>query len=179
DMAKRGDADYRLASEGYFATMGIPLVRGRTFARTDTRDTSHVALISQSLAARYWPGVDPIGRTLQFGNMDGDVHPLHIVGVVGDVHDRSLDADVRPTVYAFYAQRPQRDLTIVVRSARDPGATTIAMRAELQALDPSLPAEFRTVDQVMSASLAPRRFSLLLLGAFAAVALLLAVTGTY
>src|SRR5262249_43814207 len=71
------------------------------------------------------------------------------------------------------------DLTIVVRSARDPGATTIAMRAELQALDPSLPAEFRTVDQVMSASLAPRRFSLLLLGAFAAVALLLAVTGTY
>jgi predicted permease len=179
DSAKPGYADYRLASEGYFAAMGIPLLRGRRFAGTDTREAPHVALVSQSLASRYWPNEDPIGRTLQFGNMDGDRHPFHIVGIVGDVHDRGLDSEVRPTVYAFYAQRPQRDLSFVVRAERDPGALIPAMRAELQRLDPTLPAEFRTLEQVVSSALDPRRFSLLLLGAFASVALLLAVTGIY
>ncbi len=179
DVAKKGYADYRLASEGYFAAMGIPLLRGRRFAGTDTRDSPHVALISQSLAARYWPDQDPIGRTLQFGNMDGDRHPFHIIGIVGDVHDRGLDSEVRPTVYALFSQRPQRDLSFVVRAERDPGALVPAMRAELHALDPALPAELRTLEQVVSSSLDPRRFSLLLLGAFASVALLLAVTGIY
>jgi predicted permease len=179
DVSKTGYADYRLASEGYFAAMGIPLLRGRRFAGTDTRDSPHVALISQSLAARYWPDQDPIGRTLQFGNMDGDPHPFHIIGIVGDVHDRGLDSEVRPTVYALFSQRPQRDLSFVVRAERDPGALVPAMRAELQALDPALPAEFRTLEQVLSSSLDPRRFSLLLLGVFASVALLLAVTGIY
>jgi putative ABC transport system permease protein len=179
DFSKPGYADYRLASEGYFAAMGIPLIRGRRFEGTDTRDTQHVALISQSLAARYWPNQDPIGRTLQFGNMDGDLHPFHIIGIVGDVRDRGLDEEVRPTVYALFSQRPQRDLTFVVRAERDPAALVPAMRAELQALDPSLPAEFHTLMQVYKSSLDPRRFSLVLLGAFASVALLLAVTGIY
>ncbi|HKA91462.1 MAG TPA: ABC transporter permease [Haliangiales bacterium] len=179
DFAKQGDADYRLASDGYFAAMGIPLLRGRRFAAGDTRDSPHVALISQSLASRYWPDQDPIGRTLQFGNMDDDLHPFHIIGIVGDVRDRGLDAQARPTVYALFRQRPQRDLSFVVRAERDPAALVPAMRADLQALDPALPAQFRTLEQIVSSSLDSRRFSLLLLATFASVALLLAITGIY
>ncbi|MEO5721488.1 MAG: ABC transporter permease, partial [Chthoniobacterales bacterium] len=94
--ARLGDAEFRVASSDYFPAMKIPLVRGRLFAESDGLDASHVALISAELARRTWPNEDPIGRQLQFGGMDGDLHLLHIIGVVGDVRDDGLDAEPRP-----------------------------------------------------------------------------------
>jgi len=85
------DADYRAASAGYFAAMKIPLIRGRLFEESDGPDAPHVALVSQSLARRYWPNENAIGKQIQFGNMDGDLHLLNVVGVVGDVLDNGLD----------------------------------------------------------------------------------------
>ena len=171
-----GSAEYRIASEGYFATMGIPLLRGRFFEHGDGPDAPHVALISQSLARKYWPNVDPLGRRIQFGNM----RPLNIVGIVGDVRDYGLDHDVRPTVYAYSQQQPQpANFSIVVRSSSSPAALTPAMRAELRALDPELPATFHTLEDILSSSLDSRRFSLIVFGVLAGVALVLAAAGIY
>ncbi len=174
-----GYADYRQASAGYFAALGIPLLRGRFFEQSDRSDSPHVAVISQSLARKYWPNEDPIGKRIQFGNMDGDERLLNIIGVVGDVHER-LDANVSPTVYAYSLQRPLKsNFSFVVRANTDTTALVSGMRREVQALDRELPANFRTLEQVVSSSLDSRRFSLILFGVFASVALLLAITGIY
>lgn len=179
--ANTGDADYCVASENYFTAMGIPLLRGRFFETHDTPDASHAALISQSLARKIWPDKDPIGQRIQFGNMDGDKRLLNVVGIVGDVRERGLDRNARPTIYVYYFQRPERSSTfsIVARGGTGAAALTSEMRRELQSLDPELPANFRTLDQVFSSSLDNRRFSLVLFGVFACVALLLSVTGIY
>jgi putative ABC transport system permease protein len=183
NQATRGEANYRLASAGYFSAMGIPLFRGRLFNQTDSGNAPDAAVISKSLADRYWPNEDPIGRTIQFGNMDSDKQLLHIVGVVGDVREYGLDDQLGRTVYAHSLQRPQwwqvSNLTIVARTQGDPLKLTPAMRAETLALNPDIPINFRTVDQVISTSLDARRFSMTTLGAFALVALILAATGVY
>ena len=85
--------------------MRIPLLRGRTFNPSDKPNSPHVAVISQSLARKYWPNEDPIGQTIQFGNMDGDLRLLHVVGVVGDVHDYGVDVPITPTIYGNALQR--------------------------------------------------------------------------
>src|SRR4030095_12252726 len=93
---QKGNAEYRVATAGYFAAMGIPLLRGRVFDNSDLPNGSHAAVSRQTLAQRSWPNQDPIGRALQFGNMDGDLRLLHIVGIVGDVHDDGVDASPKP-----------------------------------------------------------------------------------
>jgi putative ABC transport system permease protein len=178
--ANTGYADYRVASPGYFAAMGIPLLRGHDFDESDSPDAPHTAVISQSFARRYWPNEDPIGKRIQFGNMDADLRLLHIVGVVGDVRGNGLDADAAPTVYANALQRPPRsDLSIVVRAQSDPATLTPALRQIVQALNSDLPVNFRTLQQIFSSSLDRRRFSLVIFAAFAFVALSLAVMGVY
>ena len=86
-----GEADYCVASEGFFSTLGIPLLSGRLFDSRDTKNSLHVAVVSKSLADEKWPNQNPIGQTVEFGNMDGDPRLLTIVGVVGDMRDRSLE----------------------------------------------------------------------------------------
>jgi putative ABC transport system permease protein len=177
---KQGHADYRQASSGYFAAMGIPLLRGRMFDRSDQPNSPHAAVVSQALVRKYWPNEEPIGQTIQFGNMDEDLHLLHVVGVVGDVHDYGVDVAVIPTVYANAQQRlPSSSLNVVVRSQADPAAVVSAMREAVRSLDPQLPLNFRTLDQVFSSSLDQRRFSLVIFGVFGTVALLLAAMGIY
>jgi ABC-type lipoprotein release transport system permease subunit len=178
--AQKGHADYRQASSGYFAAMGIPLLRGRTFDRSDQPNSPHAAVVSQSLVLKYWPNEDPIGQTIQFGNMDEDLHLLHVVGVVGDVHDYGVDVPVSPTVYANAQQRlPSSSLSVVVRAQAGPAALVPAMREAVRSLNPQLPLNFRTLDQVFSSSLDQRRFSLVIFGVFGTVALLLAAMGIY
>ncbi|MEN3368533.1 MAG: putative transport system permease protein [Verrucomicrobiota bacterium] len=176
-----GYAEYRVASAGYFSTVGIPLLHGRLFQEFDGPDSPHAALISESLARRYWPNEDAIGRQIQFGGMDGDLHLLHIVGVVGDVHDEGLDAEVLPTVYVNYRQRPRHaaQFSIVLRGQGDPAGFIAAMRREARALNPEMPVEFQTLTQVVAASLDHRRFTMAMLGVFAGAALLLAMVGLY
>jgi len=180
--ALRGQAGYRVASAGYFASMGIPLLRGRLFDRSDTVNSPHVAVISRSLAQRYWPNEDPIGKRIQFGNMDTDKRLLNIVGVVGNVRN-ALDTEAGPMVYAYSLQRPQwwqvSSLSIVVRGRNQPQALIPSMRAAVEALRPDVPLRFRTLDQVFSSSLDGRRFILTLFGVFASVALVIAAIGVY
>ena len=178
---KTGDADFRVSSTGYFAALGIPLLRGRLFQESDGPDAPHAAVISQTLARRFWPNEDPLGRQIQFGNMDGELRLLHVVGVVGDVRDEGLDAEPRPIVYVNYFQRPAAaaQFSIVLRARGDPATLTNAMRLEARALNPEVPTKFQTVREIVSASLDNRRFSMIMLAVFAGAALLLAMVGLY
>ena len=181
DPAQRGYAAYRVASADYFGAMKIPLLRGRKFGNADTVNSPHVAVISQSLAHKYWPNEDPVGKRIQFGNMDTDKHLLNVIGVVGDVRD-ALDREAQPTVYAFSLQRPQwwqvSRLAIVVSTQTNPQALIPALRSTVQSLRDA-PATFTTLDEVFSSSLDSRRLSLVIFGVFAATALVLAIAGIY
>ncbi|MBF5043418.1 FtsX-like permease family protein [Aggregicoccus sp. 17bor-14] len=182
EPTRTGQAAYRIASEGYFRAMGIPLLRGRLFGPGDTHDAPHVALVSESLARARWPGEDPLGKVVQFGNMDGDLTPFTVVGVVGDVRDESLDAAPQPTLYGSSQQRLKdagRFHLAVSGDRLSSAALAQAARPVLRELMPEVPPRLRTVEALLSGSLAERRFSLLLLGAFGSIALLLAVLGLY
>jgi putative ABC transport system permease protein len=174
-----GAADFCVATQGYFEVLGIPLLRGRMFDEHDGADSPHVAVISESLASERWPGQDPIGHTIEFGNMDGDLRLLTIVGIVGNVHQYGLDAPSRPTVYVNLFQRPRGDVTVAMLSDADTKLVTTTARGILQELDPEIPAKFQTLSQVYSASLGSRRFNLILIGFFGIAALLLATAGVF
>ena len=180
DPTHTGHAEYRLASSGYFTAMGIPVLRGRVFDAGDDPNAPPTGVISRSLAEKYFPGADPIGRRIQFGNMDGDERLIEIVGVVGDVREYGLDSTLTPTVYANAFQRPQSySLAMVVRAQGDPATLIPAMRQAVKSLDPEMPTAFRTLTEVYSSSLDRRRFSLVIFGVFASVALTLAMLGLY
>jgi ABC-type antimicrobial peptide transport system permease subunit len=175
---RKGNADYRLASSGYFAALSVPLLRGRMFDASDVPNSPNAAVVSQSLVEKYWPNEDPIGQTIQFGNMDGDLRLLHVVGVVGDVHGLGVDHAPVPTIYGNALQRlPSSSYTVVARS--QDSVLVPAMREVVRGLDPQLPLKFRTLDQVFSSSLDSQRFSLVIFGVFGVAALLLAALGIY
>jgi len=174
-----GNADFCAATDGYFLVLGIPLIRGRIFDERDGPDSPHVAVISESLARERWPNQDPIGHTIEFGNIDGDLRLLTIVGIVGDTHEYGLDVPPRPTVYVNLLQRPIPWITLTMLSDADTRSVTSAARGILQDLNPEMPARFRTFSQVYSASLGSRRFNVILIGFFAITALLLATAGVF
>jgi predicted permease len=181
DRAHSGYADYTVVSEGYLRALGIPLLRGRLFEAGDSAGAAHVAVISESVARSKWPGEDPLGRTIEFGNMDGDLRLLTVVGVVGDVRAQSLEVPPRPVVYVNYRQRPHNayEFSVVMRTAADPAATLNAARKIVGELDPKIPLRLNTFTEVVAASLNTRRFNLVLVGIFAGSALLLAIAGIY
>ncbi len=178
--ARTGQAAFRVVSSGYFQAMGIPLVRGRLFERSDGPDAPHVAVISQSLAKVKWPDRDPVGRFVQFGNMDGDLTGFRIIGVVGDVRERTLETTPRPTFYASYRQRPNSiwSVSMVVRGDGGEGLNKQA-RALVRQLNPELPVQARTIEDAFDASLAGRRVSFMLVAALGVAALALAMLGLY
>jgi ABC-type antimicrobial peptide transport system permease subunit len=139
-------------------------------------------VISQSLARLQWPDRDPIGQIINFGNMDGNLKPLAIVGVVGDVRAQGLDRPASPIIYVDYRQRGMNansSPTIIMRSAAPPTEILSAARGIFHDLAPDSPVKFSTFAEEMGGWLADRRFLLLLVGLFAAVALLLATVGIY
>jgi ABC-type antimicrobial peptide transport system permease subunit len=178
---REDDADYCPTDGGYFRALGIPLRRGRLFDERDTFDSPPVALISESLARRKWPHEDPLGQTIEFGNMDGDLRLLTVVGVVGDVRQDNLETAPPETIYVNYRQRPQAtyQFTVVMRTSVPPAALIPAARKIVRDLAPDVPPSFSTFSKVFSDSLKARRFNLLLVGVFAATALLLALAGVY
>jgi putative ABC transport system permease protein len=176
---RMGIADFCAATDGYFQALGIPLLRGRMFESSDGANSPHVALISDSLAQERWPNQDPIGHTIEFGNMDSDLRLLTIVGIVGDTHEYGLDVAPRPTVYVNLLQRPSSAVTLTMLSDADTRSVTAAARGILQEIDPTIPAKFQTFSDVYSASLRPRRFNVILIGFFGVVALLLATAGVF
>ncbi len=174
-----GNADFCVATDGYFQGLGIPLIRGRIFDERDGANSPHVAVISESLARDRWPNQDPIGHTIEFGNMDGDLRLLSIVGVVGDTREYGLDVPPRPTVYVNLFQRPRAAITLTMLSDANTQSVASAARGILQDLNPEIPARFRTFSQVYSASLGSRRFNVILVGFFGITALLLATAGVF
>jgi predicted permease len=174
-----GNADFGVVTDGYFQVLQIPLIRGRIFDERDGADSPHVAVISDSLARDRWPGQDPIGHTIEFGNMDGDLRLLTIVGIVGDVRYYGLDVPPRPTVYVNLFQRPRSAISITMLSDADTQSVTTGARGILHDLDPEIPTSFRTFSQVYSASLGSRRFNVILIGFFGITALLLATIGVF
>lgn len=172
-------ADYTVASPGYFRTMNIQLMRGRDFSESDIKGSVEVLVVSEAFVRRYFPEEDPLGRRIIF---DGpDKTPREIVGVVADVRRNGLDVGVEPEVYTTYLQRPDRRLNIVMRSdLPDAGQLIPPARAAVRAFDSNqLIWRTQTLDQMVSTSVAPRRFNMLLLGIFAGVALILAAVGLY
>ena len=176
--ARVGFAGYRIVSEGYFTTMGIPLIKGRLFDERDGPDAPHVAVISESLAAAKWPNQDPIGRFVQFGNMDGDLRGFRIVGIVGDVREISPEALPGPLFYGYYRQRMATRFSVVLRTTMA-GSIAPTARQVARRIDPDLPVQIRTVEDAFDRALAGRRFSLTLIVVFSAAALLLATLGIY
>ena len=175
-------ADYCVASEGYFGTLGIPLVRGRLFSDQDDLNSPHVAVISQALARRRWPNEDPVGQTIEFGNMDGNMKPLTIVGIVGDVRAAGLDSLPPPIIYVDYRQRGMNansSPTIVLRRVAPAGEIVSAARGIFHEVAPDVPVKFSTFEDELQGWLAARRFLFLLVGIFAAAAMVLAAVGVY
>jgi len=170
-------AEYSIIESDYFHAMGIPLIRGRAFTEQDTKDKPRVVIINQTMARRFWPGEDALGKQLKIGF---EKEPREIVGIVGDVKQTTLNAEPQSGVYLPEQQFPYPGLTLVVRTTSAPGGVTAAVRKEIQSLDPSIPlSNIRTMEGVLSASLAQKRFSMLLLAIFAGVALVLAAVGIY
>ncbi len=181
DSTRSGIADFGVASEGYFRALGIPLIRGRMFNASDTMDSPHVALISQALARERWPNQDPLGQTVEFGNMDGDLRLLTVVGIVGDVRVASLESKPPGIIYVDSQQRPADlyDFTVVMHTSLPPATLIPAARRIVAQLAPDVPPDLSTFTKVFSDSLKARYFNLLLVGVFAACALLLAMAGIY
>jgi putative ABC transport system permease protein len=181
DPTRSGYANFFVVDGDYFRTMNIPLLRGRQFDGRDQPNSAHVALISASLANAKWPNENPIGKIIEYGNMDGDLRPFTIVGVVGDVRGESLAAEPQPTFYAYQPQRSRAGnaLHVVMQTAGDPGPVIASARAIAHEMRPDVPPVLRTIESVVSASVADRRFVLMLVGVFGVAALVLATLGVY
>ena len=182
----------RTISSDYFRTMGIPIIRGRAFTGDNHSAAARVAIISETMARRYWPGHEAIGQriALDFEAMKyfPDRPPQldlasgirEIVGIVRDVKYMGLDTESQPEMYVPAGQRPEREMSIIIRTTADPAGLAASLRNEVQTIDPDLPvANVRSMPQLLSNSIAKPRFNYLLLSVFAAVALILATTGVY
>ncbi|OLE54891.1 MAG: hypothetical protein AUG51_06020 [Acidobacteria bacterium 13_1_20CM_3_53_8] len=188
DAEWRGSAGFRIVSPNYFRAMGITLLRGRAFTDEDTENSPAVAVISERVANSYWPGEDPIGRRIRSG-MDATSRNdtlinrwMTVVGVVGDVRHSGLEQNASAELYVPYTQRPRRasDMSVVMRTNDvDPSGIVAAARNEVRAINKNLPVEFEPMQQVFSRSVANRRYNMILLGAFASLALILSVMGLY
>jgi predicted permease len=171
-----------LASEGYFQAMGIRLVRGRFFDAHDTADSQGVAIVDETLARKYWGDEDPVGKRISFEGPDNQPRWREVVGLVEHVRNEGLEGESRGEYYAPYAQATGGgpNLFIVVKTDGDPASLAPSVRGAVANIDRDLPL-FRvtTMEQMVSDSLAQRRFSMLLFGIFAGLALVLAVVGLY
>jgi len=188
---RRGEADavdspsagMRIVTTDYFRAMKIPLRAGRLFTGADTDSSPEVVVINEESARRFWPGKNPIGETIHLGvRLVSGIRSGQktIVGIVGDVKFGGLDTTAPPEVYLPYTQHPVDSLTIAVRTGGDPRAFIPLARGDVAAIDRDLPlAAVRTMDEVVGRSIAERRFTMLLLASFAAVAVLLAAIVVY
>jgi putative ABC transport system permease protein len=178
--------EIRVASPEYFSTMGIPVKRGRGFTDRDTASSPQVVVITDSAAQRYFPGEDPIGKTITLGWGKRDRKGVRtagggqVVGIVGDIKDAGLSEPDPPQLYMPLRQWPISSMSIVLKTVTPPGSLTEAVRAQVYAVDPNLPvSNVRTLEQIVSRSVSQPRFYVLLLGVFAALALALAAIGIF
>lgn len=169
----------RVADSGYFKTLGIPLLRGRTFTAAEDAEVRPVVLVSDSFARKHFPGEDPLGKRIKVFMAEPPVW-TEIVGVVGDVRYDNLTAEAEPFVYYPHPGLTYEFMTLVIRTAGDPAEMAPAVRREIAALDPDQPvSDVRTMTEVMADTVARARFNTLLLGIFAGLATLLSAVGIF
>ncbi|HZG54139.1 MAG TPA: ABC transporter permease [Pyrinomonadaceae bacterium] len=175
------DAESRIISPDYFRTLQIPLRSGRLLDQRDNQQAPRAVLVSETLARKFFPGEDPVGKRITFGNPQAaDVQWLNVVGVVGDVRQSGLDEEPYAQVYRSYLQAPRRALTVIVRTAGAPLNMLDPLRGQIRALDRQQPLyNARTVEQVINDSIARPRFNMLLITILAVVAMILATVGIY
>jgi putative ABC transport system permease protein len=177
-------AGYRTVTPDYLETLGVPLLRGRLLTPADNDKAPAVVVINASMAAKYFPNENPLGKRLQLGaTPENDVPTMEIVGVIGDVRP-GLGVDPQTEMYLPYRQAdlilPVFQLSVVLRTAADPQLQTAALRSALAEIDPNQPlVKVRTMEDNMAATVAQPRFRTWLIGIFAAVALVLAAVGVY
>jgi predicted permease len=174
-------AAYTVASPGYFAAVGTPLLQGRDFREFDTLNAAPVAVINEAMASKFWPREDPLGKQVALGSPRYPV--MTVVGVVSDMRRLSLKEKPGPEMYVSYSQKVYPSLLVmhaVVRTRTEPTAIAGSIRSAIHSVDPDLPmAKVTTLRKLVQNSMAQPRFSMLLLGAFAFIALVLACTGIY
>ncbi len=174
-------AGFTAVSEAYFQILAIPVLAGRGFTTADLHSDQGVAVVSQTLAERFYPGGEAVGRRLWLGRGPGEEDPgMLIIGVVGDVLQGSLDSAPEPTIYQLYPESDWGFMTLLVRSTGDPAPLVGEVRARIRTLDPRLPTEsIGLLSGNIERTLAERHALLVMLGVFAGVALLLAAVGLY
>jgi putative ABC transport system permease protein len=179
-------ADWQVVSPGYFATMGIPMLKGRDFAATDRLGAPGAMIVNRTLARQVWPDGDALGRRVLLGGGDADSVWRTVVGIVGDVRHRGLTESPRPEMFLPYAQFPAGtgpappSMYVVLRAAGDPSALSTALGAAVAAIDPDVPLSgVQTMETAMGSWAAERRLIMLLVSGFALVALVLGSVGIY
>ena len=171
-------AQYAVITPDYFRTIEAPLLRGRVFDNQDTATSAPVIIINEACARMLWPNEEAVGKHLSIG-FEGSV-TREIVGVVGDTKQSDIDIDAKPAMYLPHLQSPTPLMTILVRTISDPTNLNAAVRSQISSVDKDVPvSNMMTMDKVVSTSLAPRNFNMVLLSIFAVVALVLAVIGIY
>jgi len=167
-------AEMQIVSGEYFTTIGVPIMKGRTFDEHDRLGTEEVAVISRSLAQRYWRDAEPLGARI---SPDGGDTWLRVVGVAGDVRDHALDQNPIDVFYVAFAQTPAGE-NVLLRSTSDPARLARRATAAIHAIDPDMPVDnIRTLMEIRLDSLAPRRLTASLLALFALLAVLIAAAG--
>lgn len=180
DSERTPVAEFASVSPEFFSTLHIPILSGRDFTDSDVVGSQRVALIDQTLAQRYWPGEDPIGKQIKPAGVNVNAPWATIIGVVAAIRTDGLDLPSQPHIYFTTYQNPPASGIIYLRTSADPEMLRDQIRSEVQSVDPGIPVfAVRTLDQVLAESLADRRFALSILLVFAGVALLLASIGIY
>jgi len=180
-QSEQPSASIRIVTPNYFTVFGTPLLKGRAFTADDRGNAPRVAIVNQTFVKRFMPNEDPLGKVVEIGwKIDGVRQGGQIVGVVGDIRDDALDANVDPIFYLPFDQTPVDGIAITARTAAPPASVTSALRGVVRDLDPTLPVyAVKTMEQQVATSVSRQRFYATLLGVFATVALLLAAVGLY
>jgi putative ABC transport system permease protein len=181
--AQQPSMEVRMATPGYFRTIGIPLRRGRGFTETDGPQAPQVVVLSESAVRKYFPHEEPIGKRIRLGLGRGPGTPRaggEVVGVVGDVKEVGLGAESPPEIYVPYAQFPFYSMDVVMRTSVEPRSLAAVAERVVHGIDPELPvARVSTLDEVLARSVSEPRFYAILLGSFAGAALFLAALGLF
>ncbi len=176
-FGKRSLVLWQSITPDYFRTVHAKLLRGRAFSEHDNESAGGVAIVNETMARRFWPNQDPVGKQMIVAR--AELH-VQIVGVVADVKAAGLDADARAELYTPYDQRSWPSMALLVRTSGDPMLISSAVRKQIMQVDADLPVtSIRTLEEIVADSFGQRRLTLWLFGAFAATALLLAAIGIY
>jgi len=175
-------ANYRSVSPNYFHALNIPVLQGRPFTDRDNEQAPTVLLVNQSIAEKYFPGENVVGKRINFGRTDSNQQPIwrEIVGVVADVKNMELKEQPEPEIYFSSLQSPFEAMSIVIRSSVEPGSLAGAVRGAVAEVDKTVPvADIETMDRIVTESVMQPRFNMVLLGLFSAIALVLSAAGIY